>query len=99
MNQTTKSKRGGPREGSGRDREYLKRCKLLAIQIHSLCSESTARRQLRDNAGRIKGLVSSAHLDVLGDWEEMSEFNQGFLYGHLSTRVSANRKAGWGVRL
>jgi hypothetical protein len=96
---TIKAKHGGKREGSGRITNYLKRCQLLAIQLHLLCSETTARRELHDNAGRLKGLVSPEHLDVLDGWAEMSEFNQGFVYGHLSTRVSANREAGWGTRL
>jgi hypothetical protein len=91
--------RGGQREGSGRTTNYLKRCQLLAIQLHLLCSETTARRELHDNAGRLKGLVSPEHLDVLDGWAEMSEFNQGFVYRHLSNRVAANREAGWGTRL
>jgi hypothetical protein len=93
------AKRGGKREGSGRTTNFLKRSQLLAIQLHLLGSEITARRELHDNAGRLKGLVSPEHLDVLDGWAEMSEFNQGFVYGHLSTRVAANRKARWGVRL
>jgi hypothetical protein len=92
------TKRGGPRPGSGRTTDYLQKCKLLAIQLSLLCSESTARRELRDNAGRIAGLVSKDDLQDLGDWDNLSEFDKGFLYGHLATRVAANRKAGWGVR-
>jgi hypothetical protein len=70
------TKRGGKREGSGRTTNYLKRSQLLAIQLRLLCSETTARRELDDNAGRLKGLVSPEHLDVLDGWAEMSEFNQ-----------------------
>jgi hypothetical protein len=99
MTKNQTSKRGGKREGSGRTTDYLKGCKLLAIQLNLLCSESTARRELHDNAGRINGLVSKDDLELLDDWENMSSFDRGFVYGHLSTRVAANRKAGWGVRL
>ena len=96
-NQT--SKRGGKREGSGRTPDYLQKCKLLAIQASLLCSEATARRQLRDNGGEINGLVTGTVFEALTDWERMTEFDQGFFYGHLTTQVAANRKAGWGVRL
>jgi hypothetical protein len=99
MTKNQTSKRGGKREGSGRAIDYLQRCKLLAIQLNCVCSESTARRELRDNAKRIAGLVSPEHLDVLDGWEGLSEFGKGFVYGNLSTRVAADRKAGWGVRL
>lgn len=99
MSTTKTPKHGGPREGSGRDRDYLKRSKLLAIRLHLVCSESTARRELRDNGGEINGLVSKKHLEVLDDWENTSEFNRGFIYGNLITRVRADEEAGWGVRL
>jgi hypothetical protein len=97
-NQTPTSKRGGPRPGSGRTPDYLKKCQILAIQVHLGCSESTARRQLRDNAGRINGLVSKDDLEFLSEWPQMTEFDQGFAYGHFITRVVERRKRGIGVR-
>jgi hypothetical protein len=99
MTKNQTPKRGGPRPGSGRTTDFLKRSQLLAIQLSLLCSESTARRHLRDNAGRIKGLVSPEHLDTLDGWENLSEFNQGFVYGYFLTRVGINQKQGFGVRL
>ena len=93
------TKRGGSRPGSGRPRDYLQTCKLLAIQLTYLCSESTARRELHDNGGRINGLMSGAVLEALNDWESLTEFDRGFVYGHLTTRVAENRKQGWGRRL
>jgi hypothetical protein len=93
------TKRGGPRPGAGRTPDYLQKCKLLAIQLAYLCSESTARRELTDSGGKIKGLVPREHSEVLDDWENMSAFDRGFVYGYLSTRVGINRKEGWGRRL
>jgi len=99
MTKNQTSKRGGKREGSGRTPDYLQRCKLLAIQLNLLCSESTARRHLDDSGGKIKGLVTAGQLDVLNDWEKLTEFDRGFVYGHLRSRVEINRKKGWGTRL
>jgi hypothetical protein len=93
------AKHGGKREGSGRTTDYLQRCKLLALQLDMVCSESTARRWLKDNGGQIKGLVSQDHFEVLEAWSEMSEFDQGMVDGLLSARVQASRKEGWGRRL
>jgi len=72
---------------------------LLAIQLDLLCSESTARRHLNDNGGKINGLVSKDHLELLDDWEIMSSFDKGYVYGYFSVRVGINRKQGWGTRL
>jgi hypothetical protein len=99
MTNIQESKHGGSRPGAGRATDYLKRCNLLAIQLSLLCSESTARRELHDNGGEINGLVDRDHAEVLADWENMSAFDRGFVYGYFYTRVGINRKEGWGTRL
>jgi hypothetical protein len=99
MTKIQESKHGGSRSGAGRTPNILQRCKLLAIQLDMVCSESTARRHLNDNGGQIKGLVSEKHLEVLDDWENMSSFDRGFAFGYFFTCVGINRKEGWGVRL
>jgi hypothetical protein len=101
MNQTTKSPRGGKREGSGRERDYRKRCEIYAIQLALACSESTARRTLRDygRANIVQVVGAAAEFEVLQAWDEMSEFDQGMVYGILKTRVGHMLDEGWGRRL
>jgi hypothetical protein len=98
MNQTNKS-RGGKRENAGRQTDYRKKCFLFAVQLHHLCSESTARRMLNDWRWDIRKVAAKGAAELLTSWDELSEFNQGQIYGVLETRVANMLKAGWGTRL
>jgi hypothetical protein len=99
QNQTTKSRRGGKREGSGRAPDYRKRCEIYAIQLVLAISESHARRTLREWDGNLKGIMGShASYKVLQDWDRMDDFARGMLYGVLDTRVQHMLARGIGRR-
>jgi hypothetical protein len=98
-NQTTRSRRGGKREGSGRAPDYRKRCEIYAIQLCLAISESHARRTLRDWGGDLKRIMGShVYYKVLQDWDRMDDFARGMFYGVLDTRVQHMLARGIGRR-
>ena len=99
MTRERTERRGGRRENAGREVDYLRRCELLAIQWRHECSESTARRMLKDAGGNIALLVTGGPLESLMEWNTMNEFNQGFVYGILHERVAEMRRRGIGRRI
>jgi hypothetical protein len=93
-------RRGGRRENAGRAPDYRQRCAIYAIMISLGCSESTARRTLREYGGNLKSLIGSTkEYEVLQGWDELSEFDQGMVYGVLSARSTDMLRRGIGVRL
>ena len=92
-------RRGGRRENAGRQTDYRQRCTVYVIQLGLACSESTARRTLRDYGGSAEHIIgNSSEFKVLQKWDEMTEFSRGFLYGVLKTRVEHMLEQGFGRR-
>jgi hypothetical protein len=94
-----KKGRGGARKGSGRVTNYRKRCELYAIQLEFVCSESTARRTLREWGGNLKRVIgSSKYYETLTEWDDLEEFDKGMVYGVLAARVTRMLEDGYGRR-
>ena len=91
--------RGGKREGAGRAPDYRKRCEICAIQLALGCSDTTARRTLREWNGNFAGIVGShKYGEVVLKWDEMDEFEKGITYGALGVHVHHMLKRGIGRR-
>jgi hypothetical protein len=98
-NQTIKPQRGGKREGAGRAPDFRKRCEIHAIQLALAISESHARRTFREWRGNMASIMGShQYAKVLAEWDEMSAFEKGMVYGILKTRVEHMLERGFGRR-
>jgi hypothetical protein len=72
----------------------------MAIQLELACSEATARRALKDAGGVLERVIeNSMYIASLKSWDDLSEFNRGFVYGVLSARTTRMLDDGWGRRL
>jgi hypothetical protein len=94
-NKSKKTGRGGSRSGAGRPRNLQKTCQILAIAVHGVVSESTARRWLSESGGSLKHLLKPSVAKMLAeDWAKAPEDELIETYEYLRGLVDKNHARG-----